>query len=144
MKDIPYSHQAITKPPFTEEMSVHALAKMSRACSLLSLSNVYSAVYYTPAHVCVHLKTKARSCFLSRLLFGADVLLQHARGFVTGLLPDLEFRHPIIECRGSEAGAQRVSAVAVEVADAGPPQCPFQDPGHRGRVQGGLLHVFAP
>jgi hypothetical protein len=36
-----------------------------------------------------------------------------------------------------------VAAVAVEVADTGARQGPFEDPGHRGRVQGGFLHVFA-
>jgi len=69
-----------------------------------------------------------------RLLFEPDVFLQHPRGFVPGLLSDLEFRHPIIECRRSETGALRVGAIAVEAADAGAPQCPLKNPRYRGRV----------
>ena len=102
-----------------------------------------AGVDYTPVHSRAHpLKPKARSRFLARLLFGADVFLQHAGGFVPRLLPDLEFRHPVVECRGRETGAKRVGAIAVEVADPGAPQCPLQYPRHRSRVQGGFLHVF--
>jgi hypothetical protein len=94
-------------------------------------------------HMRVHpLKAKARGRFLARLPFGADVFLQHARGFMPGLLPDLEFWHAVVEGRGSETGAKRVGAIAVEVADPGAPQCPLQYPRHRSRVQGGFLHVF--
>ena len=60
-----------------------------------------------------------------------------------GLLSDLKFRHPVVEGRGRETGAKRVGAIAAEIADAGPPQCPLQDPRHRGRVQRGFLHVLA-
>ena len=88
-------------------------------------------------------KSQTPCRFLARLLLGPDVFFQHARGLVSGLLPDLEFRNPIIECRGGEAGAKGVGAIAAEVADAGAPQCPLQYPRHRGRVQGGLLHVLA-
>ena len=66
---------------------------------------------YTLVHVRVHLlEPKARSRFLSRLLFGPDVFLQHARGFMSRLLPDLKFRHPGVECRSRETGAKRVGA----------------------------------
>src|SRR5216684_5829850 len=96
-------------------------------------------VDYTSVHIRVlPLKPKTGSCLLSCPLFGPDVLLQHARGFVSRLLPDLEFRHPIVEGGGSETGAKRVGAIAVEVADAGARQCPLNNPRHRGRVQGGL------
>ena len=83
-------------------------------------------VDYTPVHVYTRpLEPQARSGFSSRFLFGPDVLLQHARGFVPGLLPDLEFRHSVVEGGGSETGAKRVGAIAVEVADAGAPPVPF-------------------
>lgn len=61
------------------------------------------SVDYTLVYICVHWsKPQPRSRFLSRLLFGSDVFLRHARGFVPSLLPDLEFRKPIIKRRGSE------------------------------------------
>jgi hypothetical protein len=96
------------------------------------------------ARALVHpLMPKVRSGFLSRFSLCPDVFLRHARGFVPRLLPDLEFRNSVVECRSGETSAKRVGAIAVEVADAGARHCPLEDPGHRGRVQGGSLHVFS-
>ena len=54
------------------------------------------------------------------------------------LLTDLKFRNSVVEGGGSETSAKGVGAVAVEIADAGAPQCPFQDPG----TEAGFSAVF--
>lgn len=79
---------------------------------------------------------------MPRLLIGPDVFFPQTRGFVSRLLPDLEFRHRVVEGRGSESRSERVGAKALEIADAGAPQCPLQDPRHPGPGSGRLFARF--
>ena len=60
------------------------------------------------------------------------------------LVADLELRHPVPESRSRETAPQRMSPEAAEVADPSARQGSFEDPGHRGRVEGRQLHVLSP
>ncbi len=67
---------------------------------------MWTTLLCTHVYAGVFSKSEASGRLLPRLLFGPDVFLQHARGFVPRLLPDLEFRNAVVECGRRETGAK--------------------------------------
>ena len=82
---------------------------------------VWTALLSTYVHCRNSSESQTPGRFLARLALRANVLLEHARGFVSGLLPDLELRNSVAEGSGGETAAEGVGAEAAEVADAGTP-----------------------
>ena len=72
-----------------------------RGCfELRDAASAWTTLLYT--YVYTPLEPQPRSGFLARLLFGADVFLEHPGGLMPRLLPDLELRNAIVEGRRRE------------------------------------------